>query len=484
MKNYFLKLESHIKKNKVLFILITITLITLTYTHLNTFLSNDDLPYSFFYRGPNRITNIIEVIKNQVADYSSINGRIIIHSIMQTLLIFDKNLWSILNPIMILTSIICIINISSCFTKKNNKSILYMIGIIIFLLLSEFKSIIYWVAGSINYVWTFTILSIALMLYYKEKINNTYIKCIIIFILTALQESTMVFTIIFVIFNILYKWNETKKFDRKYIFYILSLSGSLILLLSPANQIRLVTDPMWNQMNLLEKLMTSIPVVSRNLIDLLDYKNIIGYIFVITVCTNVFNKNDKKTYLIISLIIINLIAIYILKLDWLYFLLVLMLIVAEYYGNINKSRIKLCILSLSFYSVAYFPILTPVYYAGRPNYFFYMYVILFTMIVLTDKIKELKLKTNYIYILLYILFTTLLIKEIIIYTNIGNIHSKRLQQIEKYKNNKEDVLVLQRIPDEYSYYHMDANLPVKEYFTYTYFLQYYGLKENTIIEYK
>ena len=47
------------KKNKYLIILIVFVCCVFVYTHLNTFLGNDDLPYSYFYRGSERITNII-----------------------------------------------------------------------------------------------------------------------------------------------------------------------------------------------------------------------------------------------------------------------------------------------------------------------------------------------------------------------------------------------------------------------------------------
>ena len=486
MKKFFKKIKNIIKNNKFLIILAVLTFIIFAYTHFNTFLGNDDLPYSFFYRGPERITNIIQVVKNQVADYSTINGRVIVHSIMQVVLIFGKNLWSILNPLMIIASILFMIGISSKYNKKINKPILFMIGLITFLILNEYKSIIYWVAGSTNYVWTFAILAFVLMLYYKYGLNkNPIINFGIIFILTALQESTMVFTIIFVLANIIYDWIKTKKFNKKNLIYLLALSGSLVLLLSPANQARLTVDEAWSQMNIIEKLMTSIPVVSLNLMDLLDYKNIIAYIFIICVSINLFDKKDKKTWIILSLIILNIISIYIFKINWLYFSLILLLVLGEYYGNIKKKRLDLCILSLSFYAVAFFNILTPIYYAGRPNYFFYMYVALFAMIVLSDILKNKKVKTKYLYVVLIIISTILLGREVYIYTNIGMVHRERLEQITEYKkNNQEGILVLKKMPKKFASYHMDCNLPYEGYFTYPHFLNYYGLNKDTKVEFK
>ena len=486
MKNIVSKFIKFVKNNKLLVFFVVLTLTILTFTHFNTFLANDDLPYSFFNRGPDRITNVIQVIKNQVVDYSRINGRIIVHSVMQTALIFDKNLWSIINPIMIVTSVLCMIGIAKKYARKTNKTFLFIIGMILFLLLSEYKRIIYWVAGSTNYVWTYAFLALVLALYYKYGLSKKpIINFAIIFLLTALQESTMVFTIVFVIATILYDWYKNKKFNKKNLIYILALSGSLVLLLSPSNQGRLISDEVWNSMNLFQKLLTSIPVVSYNLMDLIDYKNIISYIFLLAVIFNVFDKKDKKTWILITAIIINCISIYITKINWLYFLLIILLVLTEYYGNIKKKRFELCILSLSFYAVVFFCILTPLYYAGRPNYYFYMYVIIFAMIVLTDKIKNIKKHTKILTIISGIILMLLFGQEIYIYANIGTVHSTRLQQIEEYKRNGQDgTLILKEMPSKICYYHMDCNLPNEEWFTYRHFLLYYGLNEKTKIEFK
>ena len=95
-----------IKNNKWSILFLTLLFGILVYCHFNTFIINDDLPYSLFFRGPNRITNLKEVLINQIFDYSHISARVFIHIIVQALLIFDKNLWSILNPLVIILIII------------------------------------------------------------------------------------------------------------------------------------------------------------------------------------------------------------------------------------------------------------------------------------------------------------------------------------------------------------------------------------------
>ena len=102
------KIKKYILNNKLYLIILLLVFLSLFYCSLSTFIINDDLPYSFFYRTDVRVTNIIQVFKNQVADYFNISSRVFVHMIVQFLLIFGKNLWSVLNPIAIIISMILI----------------------------------------------------------------------------------------------------------------------------------------------------------------------------------------------------------------------------------------------------------------------------------------------------------------------------------------------------------------------------------------
>ena len=218
-------------KNKYFYLIITIIFMVLLYTHSKTFLANDDLPYMFLYRTDVRVDSLLDVIKNQCADYFNINGRIVVHSILQTVLMFDKNLWSILNPIMIILGIIFLIKIVNIKNKKTNKILSLLLGISMYLLLINFKQIIYWVAGSVNYVWVFTLLISLVYLHLKHGFHkNKYINILIIFTLCLLHECTMVFTIIYILGNMIIDWYQSKKINKDYLFYMIGFLGSLVLL--------------------------------------------------------------------------------------------------------------------------------------------------------------------------------------------------------------------------------------------------------------
>jgi hypothetical protein len=179
-----------------------------------------------------------------------------------------------------------------------------------------------------------------------------------------------------------------------------------------------------------------------------------------------------------------MILIYLLKNNWLYFVLVILLVSGEIYTYIKNKQFKKIILCLSIYSVVYFNIFVPTYAAGRPNYYFYMYIIFIAISLLNDIIKKYDNIKKICYIILSITTISLLSYEIYIYKNIGNYYRERINQIETYKKeNSNESLYLTEIPTKYNSYHMDINLPNRTWFTYESFINYYNLPKEIDIEY-
>ena len=112
-----------------------------------------------------------------------------------------------------------------------------------------------------------------------------------------------------------------------------------------------------------------------------------------------------------------------------------------------------------------------------------MYIILISISLLNQTIIKSNTKKA-LYIILLIITIFLLSYEVYIYRNIGNYHEQRINEINEYKKNKNsDTLYLIEIPYKYETYHMDINLPDKNWFTYKNFINYYNLPEETIIKY-
>lgn len=477
---------NNIKKNKYFYLIIIVLFIILLYTHSNTFLANDDLPYMFLYRTDMRVNSVIDILKNQYVDYFNISGRIIVHTVLQLILIFDKNLWIIINPIMIIFGLILIIKIIKLNNKNTNKVLSLLFGITLYLSLIKYKQIIYWVAGSVNYIWVYDLLLLIIYLYYKYGFHkNKYINMLVIFILCMLHECTMVFTIVFVVGNIIIDWYKYRKINKVYIFYIIGFLGSLVLLLSPANQNRMISDPLWNELSLIEKLLTSIPVISKSILNLTSLKTLLSYVFIAAIIVMQIKNKELFSKINNIFIIINIILIYIFNIDWLYFSLVILLFVGEAYLYLKNKQYDRLLLCLSTYAVVYFNIITPTYAAGRPNYYFYMYIIYLVLNILnTDVLSNIILK-KICYAIIPLLAVIFLVNEINVYKNIGIYHKERIIEINRYIDVQQDEpLYLTEIPSRYADYHMDINLPDKDWFTYEYFVNYYKLPNDVEIIYR
>lgn len=472
------KIIKTIKENKLLFILCIIVFVILIYCSLNTFVMNDDLPYSFYYRTDVRVTNLLQAFKNQVADYFNINGRVIIHFIVQSLLIFDKKLWSILNPLVIIIGLLLVVLISNEFNNYKNKSIKFIVVVSLFLCFFEFKYLIYWVAGSVNYVWLSTILLGFIYYYIKKGIDNDFIvNSIIILFISILHESSLVFMIIFIIFDLVIKKIKKEKIYKKYLLYILAICiSSVFIFACPGNQNR-IDSSAWNHLNLLSKLSISIPVVSYNLFNLRSINHIVPAIYIISIQFCLFKLKEKKAKILILLnISISLLGI-IFNNGYMYFIFAALLLISDIYINYVKKRYNLINITLGFYAIAFSMILVSEYAASRPNYFFYIYAILSIIInVFQRDLNKNKFK-NLLITIFIISFCILLGNEIYIYKNIGDVYKAREETINKCKAENCEKLFLKKVPKNLSKYHVDSNAMNSNYFAYRYFINYYGLND-------
>lgn len=479
------KIIDFIKKNKVLFLLCIIVLMVFIYCSFNTFITNDDLPYSFYYRSDVRITNIFQAFKNQIADYFHINGRVILHFIVQSLLIFNKNLWSILNPIVIIISFVLILLISNYFqnnNKNNNNNIVkFLVIVILFLCLFDFKYLIYWIAGSVNYVWLSTIILGFIYYYLRKGLDRNYIiNFIIILFISILHESSLVFMLIFIVFHLIIKKFKHEKINKKNILYLVAIGiSALFIFLCPGNNIRL-NNSEWNHLSLISKLLISIPVVSKNVFNLKNVYNIVPIIYVLSLLFGLSKLKDKRSKLFIILNLVFSCLAFIFNNGYIYFVWAILLLITDIYISYYHKRFQLINITLGFYAIAFSMILVSEYAASRPNYFFYIYSIMIVVInIFNDEFKNIILK-KIMTICLVCIFSSLLVYEGYIYKNIGDVYRSRVDAIDKCREDNCSVLILKRVPSNVSKYHVDPNAMNRDYFAYRYFINYYDLPDVEI----
>jgi len=485
------KIKSFIKNNSLIIIICVVIFLVLLSSGLNTFAANDDLPYSLFYRGETRVENIVQVLKNQVADYKTINGRFLVHCVIQTLLIFDRVLFSIGNAIVIVSTI-CIIGYIAgeyiCKKKCNYLFLLIMAGIG-FLLLFDFKWLIYWVAGSVNYVWVFLFVLLVLLYYLKTNFNkHTVLNVIVLFLLANLHELSLVVSVIlymsFIVEQII-----SKNFDLKKNLYVIPIIiGALILLKAPGNTGRMTGYGEWYQLNIIEKLMISVPELSKAVLNINNGYNIIPMMYITTttikLLKDIFTSDRKTNYkfnnkinivLLLSLFV-SIILCCITKNGWLCAILLIILALTEVYIHIVNKRYKFITISIAMYAATFCMCITPLYLSLRPNYYLYMYYIIIIIGYIGELIGN---RNNIATSIASVILTSLLVLELYIYLNIGNVVKIREKEIKNGIKNKSDIIYLTKIPDFFAKFHNEANeIGNDDYWCKKYFYIYHKIAND------
>lgn len=480
------KIFEYIKIHKFEIIIFVVFFSLLSWCALNTFVINDDLPYSLFNRTNERITNIFQILRNQYSDYLFINGRFIIHSIVQFVLMFDKNLFAFLNAGFIILTIIYAKKIIDLYSNNLKKSYVYLLLIILFLILYDYKYLLYWVAGSVNYIWLFSIILIFIYYYLKNGLfKNKIITAIFVSVLSISHECAFVFVISLLVFdfikNHLNKEKVTKK-DLNYLYIIIpSIFFGLICILAPGNMIRVSSQNWFYDMPLFERLIKSIPSISTNLFNLNNIYNFIPLIYMLLFI--IYNLKKKNKFLDVMTFISLIISILSLVLcnGYLYLLLIILITIMNIYNNYNDNQNELSVIWLSILAPCFALSLTPEYSSGRINYYFYIWLII-NILVMLNKLLITGKKNNILGLLTILLFLGTILIDINIFYNIGLVKKDRLKEIKNVKENNLTILNYKLLDDKYSKYQADPNEPSnEEYWAYKYFIYYYELNEDVKI---
>ncbi len=493
--NNKLNIKDVISNNKWLILIFIVMFCVFLCCGLNTFPSNDDLPYSFFYRGPERVQNIIQVLKNQVADYREINGRFLVHCVVQFVLIFDRVLFSILNAAIIVGTIYLMAYIAKQFISdcKDKKYLSTIICSICFLLLFDFKWLVYWVAGSVNYVWVFFFVLLSLVYYLKTNFNKYDIVNIVLFFLLAnIHENSLVVAVILYITIVLEQFFRRKLNIKKLLYIVPLIIGAVILLAAPGNSVRVSSYEDWYSMNIIEKMLISIPALSKAILNVNNGYNLIPAIYILVLIMKVIkiiidnrkhniNNSGNVIYITgVSLLLINTLLCIITQNGWACFANIILLAFIENYIHLRNKQYNFITCSISMYAVVFSMCITPLYWSLRPNYYLYIYYSILIAGWLVDLIKFKKEAINKIITcILTSILTLLLMFELYIYINIGNVSRIREKEIAEGIKNNDKVIYLTESPGFFMKFHNDLNsVGDEEYWAKKYYYYYYGINSE------
>lgn len=135
----------------------------------------DDLEYSFSYATGERMNTVTEVIASQIEHYNVKNGRFLVHTIDQLLLMCGKQIFNVVNTIVFVLFIylVCYHGVGEN-PIKHPYILLYSFSIF-FILTPIFAENFLWVSGACNYLFGFTIV-LLYMLPYRYALEHSHQK--------------------------------------------------------------------------------------------------------------------------------------------------------------------------------------------------------------------------------------------------------------------------------------------------------------------
>lgn len=211
----------------------------------------DEYMYSFIFGTDIKITQPIQLIISSKKMYLEWSGRLVSNFLQQFFIYIGLDIFAILNSFLMIlilyfSSKIILKLLSETKYKKQEFIIInILIFIFIWFFTPSFSQDFIWMVGSANYAWPL-LLNIILLYYYltlnkNDKINTKYI--ILLFLVAVSNESSVIFTGIFMTLNIIIERISKKRIQKNKFFSLIFFSiFSLVLILSPGNLVRIKNE--------------------------------------------------------------------------------------------------------------------------------------------------------------------------------------------------------------------------------------------------
>ena len=211
----------------------------------------DEYMYSFIFGTDIKITEPIQLIISLKRMYLEWSGRLVSNFLQQFLIYIGLDIFAILNSFVIIlilyfsSKIILKLLNETKYRKQEFIIVNILIFIFIWFFTPSFSQDFIWMVGSANYAWPL-LLNIILLYYYltlnkNDKINTKYI--ILLFLVAVSNESSVIFTGIFMTLNVIIEKLAKKEIQKNKFFSLIFFSiFSLVLILSPGNLVRIKNE--------------------------------------------------------------------------------------------------------------------------------------------------------------------------------------------------------------------------------------------------
>lgn len=242
---------------KIIFTLIlAITFIAVYILNQKTHLVSDDFRYTFLYENfwpkesTPRITDFTDIFHSMYNHYFMWGGRIVAHTMLQFILMFDKQVFNIVNSL-VFVGLAVVIYIHCNVNKNINLPLLAGICFCLWFFTPNFGLTVLWTSGACNYLWC-SLIVLLFLLPYKRYIevydtdNDGVLKNIVMLLFGLIagwtNENTggaMIFLIM--MFMVYYKFIGLKIPKWSILGFLSSCVGFVLLAIAPGNSVRNAT---------------------------------------------------------------------------------------------------------------------------------------------------------------------------------------------------------------------------------------------------
>lgn len=211
---------------------------------------NDEFAYSFIFSLDQRITSIGDILRSQQILYQNWTGRVIVHFLVQFFLWQGKDIFNFVNAAVFvgLIFVICSYTKIRKFNTIEDAKMFLLVFILCWFFLPVMGQTTFWVAGSVNYLWTTFALLIFLLPYRyiienKTIITDRWYNIVYMLFLGGFtgwsQENASVIGVLFVAMSLLILFKQKIKIPYWSLSgFIGCIIGFAYLILAPGNGLR------------------------------------------------------------------------------------------------------------------------------------------------------------------------------------------------------------------------------------------------------
>ena len=242
---------------KIIFLLIlAVTFIAVYILNQKTHLVSDDFRYTFLYENfwpkesTPRITGFSDIFHSMYNHYFMWGGRVVAHTMLQFILMFDKHIFNIVNSL-VFVGLAVVIYLHCNVNKNINLTLLAGICLCLWFFTPNFGLTVLWASGACNYLWCGLIVLLFLLPYKRyiemyDTDRDGVLKNIAMLLFGLIagwtNENTggaMIFLIM--MFMVYYKLIGLEIPKWSILGFLSSCVGFVLLAIAPGNSVRSAT---------------------------------------------------------------------------------------------------------------------------------------------------------------------------------------------------------------------------------------------------